>query len=110
MAVKDSSGNDKLWSGEKQITRLVPRALMTWNKSSCPCAASGVSAIIAGEIVGEDVGVLVIRIALTSDSKVASAQKTLRIMRWPLTSVGRLLLPLPRALGPVRGHENPLPG
>ena len=47
--VSDSSGSDLLWSGEKQTTRLVPRALCARNSESVIGGASGVSAISAAK-------------------------------------------------------------
>ena len=60
-----------------------------------------------GKVIVENKHLFVIGITHAASARIARAQITIGVMFWPNGIVGRILLSLPRALGAMRGHQNP---
>jgi hypothetical protein len=65
---------------------------------------------IGGEVVYEDMGRSVLRIAFLIGAQVAGTQVTLRVIAGPVRRRARFDAALPRSLGAVRRNEDPFAG
>ena len=106
MAASGSSGSVLPWSGEKQMTRPVPRTLSLAKRGIVPMVGRRVGQQ-GREVVGEDVGAGVGRVGLAAHTGVAGAQVAVRVVCGAGGVVGGFLLALPGAFGPVGRDENP---
>ena len=60
-----------------------------------------------GKVIVENKHLFVIGITHAASAFIARAQITIGVMLGPNGIVGRILLSLPRTLGPMRGNQNP---
>ena len=111
-------GDDAFYGGQGQFGQALAVVGREADDACLPARGGGLQQACGGlgrgrigaerrKIIGEDVGAFIRRVRLAGHAGVAGAEVARRIMRGALRGVGRVLLPLPRALGAVRGYQQP---